>query len=160
MLVVVFNDIKKSFPVHRLVGEEVGLLLLAVAECDVQVGVGVAKPAGQLCSTVDGAVLSSGSAEGDAEVGETAFGVFLDALADDGLDMCQEGVDGGFFAQELDDGTVVAGVAFEFGITPGIGQLTAVEDVPAAVAGGVLRQPFLVAETLHRDGRRVAAARR
>ena len=115
-------------------------------------GIGVGEPSGELLGAVDRAVLTAGAAESHLEGGEVAFEVLLDALADEGLGMVEEAVDGLLFLEEVDDGTVFAGVGFVFGIATGVGQGAAVEDEAATVAGGVGGESFFEAEGEDGDG--------
>ena len=120
-----------------------------MAEVDIT-SVGLREPCGETLGTVDRAVLTAGAAEGDLKVGEITFLVFFNALAHDGFHMVEKQVDGGLLLQKLDDGTILAGVGFVFGIAAWVGQRTTVEDETAAVAGGVVRETFL--ETEREDG--------
>lgn len=128
------------------------LLLFAVVEEDVDVGVARAEGFGELFGAVDGAVLAAGASEADGEVGEVAFEVFVDALRDYGEGVVEEDGDGLFVAQEFYDGGVLACIGFVFGVAARVGERAAVEDMSAAVAGGVFRQALLVGEAHHRDG--------
>lgn len=103
---------------------------------------------------VDGAVLAAGASEGDLKVGEVALQIFLDALADEGFGVVEELVNGGFLLQELDDGTVLAGIALVLWIAAGVGQGAAVEDEATAVAGGVGGEAFFETEGEDGDGER------
>ena len=120
-----------------------------MAEVDIT-SVGLREPSGETLGTVDRAVLTAGAAEGDLKVGEITFLVFFNALTHDGFHMVEKQVDGGLLLQKFDDGTILAGVGFVFGIAAWVGQRTTVEDETAAVAGGVVRETFL--ETEREDG--------
>ena len=128
------------------------LLLLAVVEEDVDVGVARAEGGGELLGAVDGAVLAAGAPKADGEMCEVAFEVFVDALRDYGEGVVEEDGDRLFVAQEFYDGGVLACVGFVFGVAAGIGEGAAVEDVSAAVARRVVGEPLLVAEALYGDG--------
>lgn len=128
------------------------LLLLAVVEEDVDVGVARAEGLGELLGAVDGAVLAAGAAEADGEVREVAFEVFVHALRDYGEGVVEEERDGLFVAQEFYDWGVLACIGLVFGVAAGIGERAAVKDMSAAVAGGVFRQALFVAEALDGDG--------
>ena len=128
------------------------VLLFAVFYDDFDVGVAREESCGELFGAVDGAVLAAGAAEADGEVREVAFEVFVDALRDYGEGVVEEDGYGLFVAQEFYDGGVLACVCFVFGVAAGIGERAAVEDMSAAVAGGVFRQALFVGEAHHRDG--------
>ena len=127
-------------------------VLFAVVDHDVDLRVGFAEACGELLGAVDGAVLAAGAAEGDGEVLEVAFEVFVDTLADDSFCEVEEAVDGRFALQEFYHGAVFAGVCLVLGEATGVWQGTAVENVAAAVAGGVGGQSLLVTEALDGDG--------
>ncbi len=55
--------------------------MLAMNELDNYLGISVSKPAGCLFGAIDGAMLSAGAAEGDTEVCEIPFKVFVNTLA-------------------------------------------------------------------------------
>ena len=119
---------------------------------DTDVGVGGGEPGGKLLGAIDGAVLAAGAAEGDLEGGETALGVFVDALCDKGFGVVEEAVDGGFALEELDHGAVAACDGLVLGIAARVGEGAAVEDESAAVAGGVDGEALFVAEGEDGDG--------
>ena len=128
------------------------LLLFAVVEDNVDVGVARAEGFGELFGAVDGAVLAAGASEADGEVGEVAFEVFVDALADDGEGVVEEDGDGLFVAQELDDWGVLACIGLVFGVAARVGESAAVEDMSAAIARRVVGEALLEGEAHHRDG--------
>ena len=127
-------------------------VLFAVGDDDVDHGVAVSEAGGELLGAVDGAVLPTGAAEGYAEVCEVALEVFVDALADYGFGVVEEGGHSVFALQEFYDGAVFAGIGLVLGVAPGVGQRAAVEDMSSAVAGTVLGKTLLVAEAANRDG--------
>ncbi len=121
-----------------------------MVESDGDVGVTVGEATGKLFGAVDGAVLTAGASEGDEEVGEMAFEVFVNALGDKCFTVVEELEDGGFTLQKFDDRAVFAGVGLVFGVATGVGECAAVEDEAAAIAGGVVGKALFVAEGSYR----------
>ena len=104
--------------------------------------------AGQRFRTIDGAVLAAGTAETDLQVAESPGDVTLDVREDERLDGSHEFLHLAVLFQECDHVQVASGRVLEAVVFPGIVHAAAVEDVAAAVAGLVLRDPFLVGETV------------
>ena len=119
-------------------------ILFAMYYNNLTISISIGKIAGHLFGTVDGTVLAAGASESDLQAGEISLHIFLNTLSYEGLRMVEELVDGGVTLQELDDGTVFAGIGFVFGIAAGVGKCTAVEDESAAVAAVVVGQAFAV----------------
>lgn len=97
----------------------------------------------QMFGTIDGTMLTAGTAEGDLEVGEVAFDEALDMMIHKGIDGVQEGEDLAVLLEEVDDGLIESGEGLILLIFARVVGRTAVEDVTASVAGIIYGKTLL-----------------
>lgn len=97
-------------------------------------------------------MLPTGTAEGYHKVGETAVDVALNCSVDEGVAVVKEGEDFAILLEEVDDLAVEPGEGLVTLVLTGVVDGSAVEDVTAAIAGGVVGDAFFVGETHDADG--------
>lgn len=105
----------------------------------------------QMFGTIDGTMLTAGTAEGDLEVGEVALDETLDMMIHKGIDGVQEGEDLAVLLEEVDDGLIESGEGLVLLVFARVVGRTAVEDVTASVTGIVGRDAFFEGERINRD---------
>ena len=103
----------------------------------------VVEVAGKMFGTIDGTMLTAGTAEGDLEVGEVAFDEALDMMIHKGIDGVQEGEDLAVLLEEVDDGLIKSGEGLVLLVFTRVVGRTTVEDVTASVAGIIYGKTLL-----------------
>ena len=104
----------------------------------------------QMLGAIDGAVLAASTAESHLEVGEVALDKALHVMVDKGIDRVEEGEYLAVLLEEVDDRLIQAGKELVLLVFAGVVSSTAVEDIPAAVAGGIFRSSLLKGERVDR----------
>jgi hypothetical protein len=89
---------------------------------------------GEVFGAIDGAMLATGAAEGDLEVGEAAFEEALDVMIYQPVNRLQETENLAVGFEEVDDGLVEPGEGFVLVILTGVVSRATIEDVTASVA--------------------------
>ena len=128
-------------------------VLFDMVECDVDGGVVGSDPIGDALREKDGAVLASSAAEREHQMGEMAFQVVVDALADQPLHMLKKQVGLGLFFQVFNHFPVTAGLGLELRLSSWVGEGTAVEHKAASVATEVVGIALLEREAVDGDGK-------
>ena len=100
----------------------------------------------QMFGTIDGTMLTAGTAEGDLEVGEVTFDEALDMMIHKGIDGIQESEDLTVLLEEVDDGLIESGKGLVLLVFARVVGRTAVEDVTASVAGIIYGKTLLKRE--------------
>ena len=104
----------------------------------------------EVLGAIDRTVLTASTAESHLEVGEVALDKALHVMVDKGIDRVEEGEYLAVLLKEVDDGLVQAGKGLVLLVFAGVVSSTAVEDIPAAVAGGIFRSSLLKGERVDR----------
>ena len=104
----------------------------------------------QMFGTIDGTMLTAGTAERDLEVGEVAFDEALDMMVHQTIDGLQEREDLAVLFEEIDDGLVESGEGLVFVVLTGIMGSAAVEDIATAITGLIYGQALLKREGVNR----------
>ena len=104
----------------------------------------------EVLGAIDGAVLAASTAESHLEVGEVALDKALHVMVDKGIDGLKEGEYLAVLLEEVDDGLVQAREGLVLLVLARVVSSTAVEDIPAAVAGGIFRSSLLKGERVDR----------
>ena len=129
--------------------------LLAMGEVDAN-AIFPVEMLGEVLGAIDGAMLTTCAAEGEHEVGEAALEVTLNMMIGEAIDAVEEGEDLAVVLKEADDGSVQAGELLVGLVAAGVVGGAAVEDVAAAIAGGVVGYSLLIAEAVDGDGEGVS----
>ena len=110
----------------------------------------VEKVLGKVLGAIDGAVLAASTAESHLEVGEVALDKALHVMVDKGIDRVEEGEYLAVLLEEIDDRLIQAGKGLVLLVLTRVVSTAAVEDIPAAVAGGIFRSSLLKGERVDR----------
>ena len=104
----------------------------------------------QMFGTIDGTVLPSCTTEGDLEIVEVPFDEPLHMMVDEGIDGVEEGEDLAVLLEEVDDGLVKPREGLVGVVLTGVMGRSAIEDISASVAGGILRNRLFKGEGVDR----------
>ena len=104
----------------------------------------------EMFGTIDGAVLPTGTTEGDLEVGEIPFDEALYMMIDECIDGLEESEDLAILFQKIDDGLIQSGHLFVLIVFTGVMGRTAVKDITASVAGLIRRDASFKGERVDR----------
>ena len=130
--------------------------LLAVDEVYLDLGIEVAEVFGQVLGAVNAAVLAAGASEAEHQAGEPTAYVGLGVVLGEGIDMAEELEYLAVALEKVDDLAVKAGELLVGLVAAGVVGGAAVEDVAAAIAGGVGGYSLLIAEAVDGDGEGVS----
>lgn len=104
----------------------------------------------EVLGAIDRTVLTAGTTESDLQMGEVALDKALHVMVDKGIDRVEEGEYLAVLLEEVDDGLVQAGKGLVLLVLTGVVSTAAVEDIPAAVTGGIFRSSLLKGERVDR----------
>lgn len=106
---------------------------------------------GEVFGAIDGAVLTTGAAEGDLEVSEAALEEALYVMIYQPVNGLQETEYLAVGFEEVDDGLVEAGKGFVLVVLTGVVGRATIEDVTASVARLVCGDALLKGEGVYRN---------
>ena len=104
----------------------------------------------EMFGTIDGAVLTAGTTEGDLEIGEIAFNEALHMMIDEGIDGLEEGEDLPILFEKIDDGLIETGHLFILIVFTGVMGGPAVKDITTSVSAFILRDASFKGERVNR----------
>lgn len=105
----------------------------------------------EMFGTIDGAVLPTGTTEGDLQIGKIAFDESLYMMINECIDGLEESEDLAILFEEIDDGLIQSGHLFVLIVFTGVMGRTAVKDITAAVAGLIRRDASFKGERVDRN---------
>jgi hypothetical protein len=106
---------------------------------------------GEVFGAIDGAMLATGAAEGDLEVGEAALKEALDVMIYQPVNGLQETKYLAVSFEEVDDGLIEAGEGFVLVVLTGVVGRATIEHIAASVATIIGGDALLKGEGVYRN---------